>query len=105
MLAFFLYIGVVIVMYAYLSSVLSERESKIREGMRMMGLSDFGYYSSTYVFAVMWAFFIMGFVAIAIHFFPDTCTYSQPGMIFIYLVMNVLANLSLSLAISAFTSK
>merc|ERR1719473_1872486 len=64
-LALFLSIGVIVVMYAFLSSVLSERESKIREGMRMMGLSDFGYYSGTYVFAILWGFFILAFATVA----------------------------------------
>lgn len=104
-LGFYIQVAMMIITKVVVENVLTERETKIREGMQCMGLSDIAYYSSTYIIAGIWSFFTLGFAVIAFLCFPDLYQFTNLGMIYIFLWFCVLANISVGLFISVFSPK
>jgi ABC-type multidrug transport system ATPase subunit len=54
------FIPPMIIFFVLLTEVVSEKESKLRVGMKMMGLSNAAYWSSWYTHGFMWVFVITG---------------------------------------------
>lgn len=50
MLPFFMLLTYILPMYRLLSRMVSEKETKARESMRMMGLNDFSYWLSWWIY-------------------------------------------------------
>jgi hypothetical protein len=83
--------------------VVHERESKLRECMRMMGMFDSAYYVSwLLVLVVTWAVIALGVSGIS---FIYACTMSGFGYIFLFNFLFGLASMSFSLFLSALFTK
>lgn len=82
LLPFFMLIMYILPLYRTLSRVISEKESKAKESMRMMGLSDFSYWLSwfTYYFIVVTSISILCVIVLAI----NVIRYSNMFYVFLF---------------------
>src|SRR3982750_421126 len=82
MLPFFMLLMYILPVYRLISNVVAEKESKARESMKMMGLSDFSYWLSwfTYYLIVVTIITILCIIILARTVFKN----STIGIIFLY---------------------
>ncbi len=83
-------------------AILYEKELKIREGMKMMGLMDISYYLELLIFNGVWAAGIMLLVTIAFFALPKLVTYSNFFIIFLVFFLTLYNVLMLGTMITVF---
>jgi len=83
MLPFFLLLIYILPVYRLISNIVAEKESKARESMKMMGLSDFSYWLSwwSYYFIVVTLISVFCLIILSINVFVN----SNKGVIFLFL--------------------
>lgn len=81
-LPFFMLLTYILPVYRTLSRILSEKETKARESMKMMGLKDFSYWLSwlTYYFLVTLIISILCTIIIK----GRVATHTDAGLLFLY---------------------
>lgn len=101
MLTFFMIIMYIVPLYRLISRIVSEKQTKIREGMKMMGLTDTPYWCSWFCYFFV-NFTIISFVSmlITIPVFPN----SNKFYIFLYFWIYGLNMFAYSVFVSAFFS-
>lgn len=82
MLPFFMLLMYILPVYRLISNIVAEKESKARESMKMMGLTDFSYWLSwfTYYLIVVTIISLLCLAILARTVFPN----SDKGLIFLY---------------------
>ena len=82
MLPFFVLVMFILPVYRTLQRILSEKESRARESMKMMGLSDSSYWLSwfTYYFFVVTVIAILCTILLSI----NVVKYSSKGLVFLF---------------------
>ena len=103
LIPFFLLLVYILPMYRLISNIVSEKESKARESMKMMGLTDFSYWLSWWVYYVIIVTIISALVILVLSF--NVFTYSNRGLIFLYIWIFGLSLFGLAVFLSAFFSK
>ena len=83
MLSFFLLLIYILPVYRLISNIVAEKESKARESMKMMGLSDFSYWLSwwTYYFIIVTIISALCIGILSINIISN----SDRGIIFLFL--------------------
>ena len=83
MLPFFLLLIYILPVYRLISNIVAEKDSKARESMKMMGLSDFSYWLSwwTYYFIIVTIISVLYLAVMSI----NVISYSDPGVVFLFL--------------------
>ncbi|CAD7927551.1 unnamed protein product [Amoebophrya sp. A120] len=84
--------------------ILREKESKIRDGMRMMGLRDAAFYLEDFVFNAMLAFPIALCAVIALSNMPHIVIYSDPFFLFLVFFFCLWHTLSFAVFLTSFFS-
>lgn len=82
MLPFFMLLIYILPMYRLISNIVSEKESKARESMKMMGLNDFSYWFSWWVYYFTIVTIISVLVLIVLSF--NVLKYSNRGLVFLF---------------------
>ena len=82
MLPFFMLLMYILPVYRLISNIVSEKETKARESMKMMGLSDFSYWLSWFVYYFIIVLIIS--IACTIILSANVFKYSNRGIIFPY---------------------
>lgn len=90
-------------MYRLISNVVSEKESKARESMKMMGLTDFSYWLSWWVYYLIIVTIITVLVLIVLSI--NVLKYSNRGLIFVYFWIYGLSLFGLAIFLQAFFSR
>jgi ATP-binding cassette, subfamily A (ABC1), member 3 len=90
-------------MYRLLSNMVSEKESKARESMKMMGLVDFSYWLSWWTYYFIIVTIISGLCILVLSF--NVIQYSNRGLIFIFFELFGLSLFGLAVFLQAFFSK
>jgi ATP-binding cassette subfamily A (ABC1) protein 3 len=82
MLPFFMLLMYILPVYRLISNVVAEKESKARESMKMMGLSDCSYWCSwfTYYFIIVTIISILCVIILSFNVFKN----SNRGIIFLF---------------------
>ena len=82
MLPFFMLLMYILPVYRLISNIVAEKESKARESMKMMGLSDSSYWFSwfSYYFIVVTIISVLCLIILA----PTAFVNSNKGIIFLY---------------------
>ena len=103
-LSFFIVISYLIPVCRLLSAIVGEKESKIKEMMMMMGLSNFAYWLSwiTYYFVV---YTFLAVILTIVSISGKVFTYSNSGLIFLFYWLFGLSCISFSIFLSMFFSK
>jgi ATP-binding cassette subfamily A (ABC1) protein 3 len=103
MLPFFLLLIYILPVYRLISNIVSEKESKARESMKMMGLSDFSYWLSwwTYYFVVVTIISILCLIVLSFNVFTN----SNKGIIFLFLWIFGLSLFGMCILLQSFFSK
>ena len=103
MLPFFILLIYILPVYRLISAVVSEKETKARESMRMMGLMDSSYWLSWLCYYLIIVTIISGLSVLIIAFsvFP----HSNKGYIFLYFWMYGVSLFGFSIFISSFFSR
>jgi ATP-binding cassette, subfamily A (ABC1), member 3 len=103
MLPFFMLLMYILPVYRLISNVVSEKESKARESMKMMGLSDVSYWLSwfTYYFIIVTIISILCVIILSFNVF----TYSNKGIIFLFFWIYGISLFGLCVLISSCFSK
>lgn len=102
MLPFFLLLIYILPMYRLISNIVSEKESKARESMRMMGLVDFSYWLSWWVYYVIIVTLISVLCIIVLSF--NVIKYSNMGLIFLFFWLYGLSLFGLAIFLQSFFS-
>eukprot|EP00743_Colponemidia_sp_Colp-15_P004647 GILK01005008.1.p1 GENE.GILK01005008.1~~GILK01005008.1.p1 ORF type:complete len:2608 (-),score=498.63 GILK01005008.1:139-7962(-) len=103
-LPIFMVIAFLLPVSRLISGIVLEKESKIREGMRMMGLRDFAFYGSWYItYAII--FLIVAIVLTIVSSVGKVFSNSNPAIIFFYFWLFGLASLAYCFFISVFFSR
>ncbi|CAD7957724.1 unnamed protein product [Amoebophrya sp. A25] len=97
-----LFFGLCIPILPLVGRVLLEKEKKIREGMRAMGMKDSAYYLAVTLFHTIFAFAASLVILFLWNVLPDWQGFSGNGWIFWWLWMNTLHCLQLALFLSVF---
>lgn len=103
MLPFFLLLIYILPMYRLISAIVSEKESKARESMKMMGLNDFSYWLSWWVYYFIIVTIISVLVLIVLSF--NVLKYSNRGLIFLCFWVYGLSLFGLAIFLQAFFSR
>ena len=103
MLPFFMLLIYILPMYRLISAVVSEKESKARESMKMMGLTDFSYWLSWWVYYLIIVTIISGLVIIVLSF--NVLKYSNRGLVFLIFWIYGLSLFGLAIFLQSFFSK
>lgn len=82
MLPFFMLLIYILPVYRLISQVVSEKETKARESMKMMGLNDFSYWLSWFVYYLIIVTIISVLCIIVLSF--NVIKYSNKGLIFLF---------------------
>ena len=103
MLPFFLLLIYILPVYRLISNIVAEKESKARESMKMMGLSDFSYWLSwwTYYFIVVTVISGLCLGVLSINVLEN----SDRGIIFLFLWIYGNSLFGLCLLVQSFFSK
>ena len=103
MLPFFMLLMYILPVYRLISNIVSEKETKARESMKMMGLSDTSYWFSWFVYYFIIVLIIS--IACTIILSANVFTYSNKGIIFLYFFIYGLSLFGLCILIQAFFSR
>jgi ATP-binding cassette subfamily A (ABC1) protein 3 len=103
MLPFFMLLMYILPVYRLISNIVSEKETKARESMKMMGLSDFSYWLSWFVYYFIIVLIIS--IASTIILSANVFKYSNKGIIFLYFFIYGLSLFGLCILIQAFFSR
>lgn len=103
MMPFFMLLIYILPMYRLLSNMVSEKESKARESMKMMGLVDFSYWLSWWTYYFIIVTIISGLCILVLSF--NVIQYSNRGLIFIFFELFGLSLFGLAVFLQAFFSK
>lgn len=103
MLPFFMLLIYILPMYRLISNVVAEKESRARESMKMMGLTDFSYWLSWAVYYFIIVTLISVLVLIVLSF--NVIKYSNKGLIFVFFWVYGLSLFGLAIFLQAFFSK
>ena len=103
MLPFFMLLMYILPVYRLISNIVSEKETKARESMKMMGLKDFSYWLSwfTYYFIIVTLISVICVIILAFNVFK----YTNKGLLFLFFWIYGLSLFGLSVFISAFFSR
>lgn len=103
MLPFFLLLIYILPVYRLISNVVAEKESKARESMKMMGLSDFSYWLSwfTYYFVVVTVISVFCLIVLSINVIKN----SNRGIIFLFLWIFGLSLFGMCVLLQSFFSR
>ena len=103
MLPFFMLLIYILPMYRLISNIVSEKETKARESMKMMGLNDFSYWLSWWVYYFIIVSIISGLVVLVLSF--NVLKYSNKGLIFLLFWIYGLSLFGLAVFLSSFFSR
>lgn len=103
MLPFFMLLIYILPMYRLISNIVSEKETKARESMKMMGLNDFSYWLSWWVYYFIIVSIISGLVVLVLSF--NVLKYSNKGLIFLLIWIYGLSLFGLAVFLSSFFSR
>ena len=103
MLPFFMLLMYILPVYRLISNIVSEKETKARESMKMMGLSDFSYWLSWFVYYFIIVLIIS--IACTIILSANVFKFSNRGIIFLYFFIYGLSLFGLCILIQAFFSR
>lgn len=101
LMAFFLRISLSYSVNRLITSVVHEREARLRDGMRMMGMHAGAFYASWIVTYLAIFAFVMGGVTCCIHV-GQLLPHASPSMIYVYLMLFAASSIAFSLAITTF---
>jgi hypothetical protein len=101
-LPFFMLLIYILPVYRLVSNIVSEKESRARETMKMMGLSDLSYWLSwaCYYFIIVTIITVLIIIVLS----PTVLEYSNKGMIFVIFWVYGLSLFGLSVFLSSFFS-
>ena len=102
-LPFFMLLIYILPMYRLISNIVSEKESKARESMKMMGLNDFSYWLSWWVYYFIIVTIISALVILILSF--NVLKYSNVGLVFLFFWIYGLSLFGLAVFLQAFFSK
>jgi hypothetical protein len=102
MMSFFMLLMYILPVYRLISNIVSEKESKARESMRMMGLSDASYWLSwfTYYLIIVTIISVLCIIILSANVFK----YSNRGYIFLYFWVYGMSLFGLCIFLQAFFS-
>ena len=102
-LPFFLLLMYLVPVFRLISRIVSEKETKAREGMKMMGLTDFPYWLSwfVYYFLIMTIISLVSLLLVARNVFE----FSNKGFIFLFFWLYGASLFGFSLLISSMFSR
>ena len=103
MMPFFMLLIYILPMYRLLSNMVSEKESKARESMKMMGLVDFSYWLSWWTYYFIIVTIISALCILVLGF--NVVQYSNRFLIFIFFELFGLSLFGLAVFLQAFFSK
>lgn len=103
MMPFFVLLIYILPMYRLLSNMVSEKESKARESMKMMGLVDFSYWLSWWTYYFIIVTMISGLCILVLSF--NVISYSNRFIVFIFFELFGLSLFGLAVFLQAFFSK
>ena len=103
MLPFFMLLMYILPVYRLISNIVSEKETKARESMKMMGLSDFSYWLSWFVYYFIIVLIIS--ISCTIILSANVFKFSNRGIIFLYFFIYGLSLFGLCILIQAFFSR
>uniref|UniRef100_A0A674DHP3 ATP binding cassette subfamily A member 3 n=1 Tax=Salmo trutta TaxID=8032 RepID=A0A674DHP3_SALTR len=83
-------------------AVVQEKERKLKEYMRMMGLSNWLHWTAWFL---MFFLFLSISIACSLLFISAVLTYSDPTLVFVFLLVFAVATINFSFMISAFFSR
>ena len=89
-------------MYRLISQIVSEKESKARESMKMMGLTDFSYWLSWWVYYLIIVTIISALCILVLSF--NVIKYSNRGLIFLFFWIYGLSLFGLAVFLQSFFS-
>ena len=103
MLPFFMLLMYILPVYRLISNMVSEKETKARESMKMMGLKDFSYWASwfTYYFIIVTIISILSVLVLSINVFK----YTNRGILFLFFWIYGISLFGLVIFIQAFFSR
>lgn len=102
MMSFFMLLMYILPVYRLISNIVAEKESKARESMRMMGLSDASYWLSwfTYYLIIVTIISVLCIIILSANVFK----YSNRGLIFLYFWVYGMSLFGLCIFLQAFFS-
>ena len=103
MLPFFMLLIYILPVYRLISNIVSEKESKARESMKMMGLKDFSYWLSWFVYYFIVVTIISGICTIILA--ANVFKYTNKGIIFLYFWVYGISLFGLAIFLQAFFSR
>jgi ATP-binding cassette subfamily A (ABC1) protein 3 len=103
MLPFFMLLMYILPVYRLISNIVSEKETKARESMKMMGLSNSSYWFSWFVYYFIIVLIISIACTIILSF--NVFKYSNRGIIFLYFFIYGRSLFGLCILIQAFFSR
>jgi ATP-binding cassette subfamily A (ABC1) protein 3 len=103
MLPFFMLLMYILPVYRLISNIVSEKESKARESMKMMGLRDFSYWLSWWVYYSIVVTIISILCTIILSF--NVFKYTNKGIIFLFFWIYGLSLFGLCIFLQSFFSK
>jgi ATP-binding cassette subfamily A (ABC1) protein 3 len=103
MLPFFMLLMFILPVYRLISSIVAEKESKARESMKMMGLSDLSYWASWFTYYLIIVLIISIICTIILS--ANVFRYTNRGLIFLYFFIYGLSLFGLCTLITAFFSR
>lgn len=103
MMPFFMLLIYILPLYRLISNVVSEKESKARESMKMMGLVDFSYWASWWVYYFIVVTIISALCIFVLSF--NVIKYSNKGLVFLFFEIYGLSLFGLAVFLQAFFSK
>lgn len=103
MLPFFMLLIYILPMYRLISAVVSEKETKARESMKMMGLNDFSYWLSWFVYYTIIVTVISVLVILVLSI--NVLKYSNRGIVFLFFWIYGMSLFGLAVFLQSFFSK
>lgn len=103
MLPFFMLLIYILPVYRLISNIVAEKESKARESMKMMGLTDFSYWLSwfTYYLIIVTLITILCLIILT----PTVFKNSTTGYVFLYFWIYGISLFGLCMLIQSFFSR
>uniref|UniRef100_A0A3Q3N452 ATP-binding cassette, sub-family A (ABC1), member 3b n=1 Tax=Mastacembelus armatus TaxID=205130 RepID=A0A3Q3N452_9TELE len=86
-------------------AVVQEKERKLKEYMRMMGLSNWLHWSAWFLMFFLFLSISVFFVTLLLCIQVTVLTYSDPTLVFVFLLVFTVATINFSFMISAFFSR
>jgi ATP-binding cassette subfamily A (ABC1) protein 3 len=103
MMPFFMLLIYILPMYRLLSNIVSEKETKARESMKMMGLVDFSYWLSWWVYYFIIVTIISALCILVLSF--NVIKYSNRGLVFVFFELFGLSLFGLAVFLQSFFSR